>query len=192
MSAIAKADRTDLKVFVENRQTDLEIDQDRCQRLCQVALQELRANSQDSHSSSQIEVNITFLDRSEMAELNREHMGSEGATDVLAFPLLLGETPGEILADKPNEAASVLADDHRHVQQEEQVLLEDILLGDIVVCPSVARDNATGSDQIKTEIDTLIVHGLLHLLGMDHAQPLDAKAMFNRQATLLDAFWKCE
>ncbi len=237
VSAIAKADRAELTVLVEDRQADtnqaganqtgtaqantgqistnqssIAVDQDRCRRLCQMAfqmalekmlsdctvLQELVTKASGARiPGSKIEISVTFLGRAEMAELNREHMGSEGPTDVLAFPLLLGETLvlgetlGEMLGETPREATDALPKDHPHV-----------LLGDIAVCPSVAQDNANQGnvvqdkpaehDRIEAEIDTLIVHGLLHLLGMDHAEDGEAKAMFSHQAALLDAFWKCE
>lgn len=95
------------------------------------------------------ELNLLFVGDGEMAELNRTHMGSSGPTDVLSFPL----------------------DDQHELVEEGQPRL----LGDVVICPAVVAGQAgAGFDD---EMALMVVHGVLHILGMDHAEPDDAEAM---------------
>ena len=94
-----------------------------------------------------------------MAELNREHMGHEGPTDVLSFPID-GAGAGP-----------------------------DGLLGDVVVCPAVARRNAPDhAGTYDDELALLVVHGVLHVLGHDHAEADDAEVMRAREGDLLARF----
>ena len=100
-----------------------------------------------------------------MAELNGQHMGQPGPTDVLAFPLDADlETPGA--GSGPDIP---------------------VLLGDVVICPTVARRNAPdheggGHDgTIDDELALLVVHGVLHVLGWDHATDEERAAMQARE-----------
>lgn len=95
------------------------------------------------------ELTLTFVDRDEIAALNEEHMGKAGATDVLSFPLDADLDP----ADIPDEFGP-------------------LLLGDVVVCPAVAAEAApTHAGTLDDELALLVVHGVLHVLGHDHAEP---------------------
>jgi probable rRNA maturation factor len=109
-----------------------------------------------------MEVNVLCVDREAMAGLNERHMRAKGPTDVLAFPL---DLPGETLADEP------------------------AILGDVVLCPDVARRQASerGSPP-EAELDLLLVHGLLHLLGHDHAEPGERAEMVGLTDRLLASF----
>ena len=92
------------------------------------------------------ELTLTFVDRDEIAALNAEHLGETGPTDVLSFPL---DTAG----DAPSPGVPVL-------------------LGDVVVCPAVAADQAPAhAGTLDDELALLVVHGVLHVLGHDHAEP---------------------
>ena len=63
------------------------------------------------------------------------------------------------------------------------------ILGDVVLCPAVARRNAPAhAGTYDDEVAVLLVHGILHLLGMDHVADDDAAAMDRRQRELLDRF----
>ncbi len=163
---------------VEQAGAAIDIDEARCQDLCQAALSQISAGELASDalaSGAELEVNVCFVSEPKMAELNDAHMGADGPTDVLAFPL---EVPTALSA-APLPTA----------------LPPTTLLGDIVVCPAVARTSVESREPavpaaLTTEIDTLIVHGLLHLLGMDHAKAREAKAMFGLQAELLEFFWR--
>ena len=106
------------------------------------------------------ELTLTFVDRDEIATLNAEHLGKEGPTDVLSFPLD---------DDEPQPGVPVL-------------------LGDVVVCPAVAAEQApTHAGTVDDELALLVVHGVLHVLGHDHAEPDETATMRARELALLEA-----
>ena len=108
-----------------------------------------------------VELSVLFVDQSAMADLNEQFMGHEGPTDVLAFPL---DDEDPITDDMPR------------------------LLGDVVICPEVAAYNAPEhAGRYDDEVALLLVHGVLHLLGMDHAGDDDRVAMQARERELLAA-----
>ena len=103
------------------------------------------------------ELNLVFVDIDEMTELHIKWMDEGGPTDVLSFPM---DLPGP-----GNEA---------------------VTLGDIVIAPVVAAQQATkAGHSIDHEIFILAAHGLLHILGYDHATPAEEKAMFSLQEKLV-------
>lgn len=110
------------------------------------------------------ELSITLVDSDSMAELHLAWMGLEGPTDVMSFPmdeLTPGVRPD---ASRPGPA----------------------MLGDIVLCPSFAADQAASSGHpLAHELALLTVHGCLHLLGYDHAEPAEEREMFALQNELL-------
>ena len=111
----------------------------------------------------QAELCIKAVDEATIAELNEKWMEKEGPTDVLAFPM------DELRPGLVNEE------------------LEEGMLGDLVLCPEVAeRQAVTAGHSTEAEIELLTVHGILHLLGYDHAEPEEHKEMFGLQAQLLD------
>lgn len=115
------------------------------------------------HPQSQISVLITTESR--MEELHVEWMGESGATDVLSFPM------DEV---EPHSFSG-------------NVMEEAPLLGDLVLCPDFAQRQALAAGHSTlAEMELLTVHGVLHLLGYDHAEPEEEKVMFALQAALLD------
>lgn len=109
-----------------------------------------------------VELCITCVDEAAMEVLHVKWMDLPGPTDVMSFPM-------DELRPGPEGATS----------------LEGVL-GDIVVCPQVAaRQAADAGHAADEEMLLLVVHGILHLLGFDHAEPEDEKDMFDRQRTLL-------
>ena len=112
-------------------------------------------------------VSVTLVDRDEMTLLNQEHMGRKGPTDVLAFPiedLVPGGVPRRAAGEPP------------------------LLLGDVVVCPAVVREQAIRAEvPVADEMALMVVHGMLHLLGYDHQADVDAGAMEQRERELLAA-----
>lgn len=108
------------------------------------------------------EVNIMFVDIKTMTDLHVKWMDLPGPTDVLSFPM--DElTPGR--EGMPSEAG---------------------VLGDIVLCPDIAAEQARDAGHAPIEEMLLLtVHGLLHLLGFDHAEPEEEKTMFTLQRKLL-------
>ena len=70
--------------------------------------------------------------------------------------------------------------------------MTETMLGDIVLCPTVAaKQAATAGHSTADELHLLTVHGVLHILGYDHAEPDEAKQMFGLQKSLLDS-WRRE
>jgi probable rRNA maturation factor len=114
------------------------------------------------------ELSILLVDVEYMTELNHRWMGGEGPTDVLAFPMDEGSVD-----HGPGEPAGA----------------EPALLGDIVLCPEVAaKQAATAGHSSADELHLLTVHGALHLLGYDHAEPDEEREMFALQARLLESW----
>jgi probable rRNA maturation factor len=106
------------------------------------------------------ELTLTFVDREEIAALNAEHLGKDGPTDVLSFPL----------------------DDDDEPQPGVPVLL-----GDVVVCPAVAAEQApTHAGTLDDELALLVVHGVLHVLGHDHAESEETTLMRARELEHLE------
>lgn len=108
------------------------------------------------------ELSIALVDDEEMARLNKQYRDIEGPTDVLSFGC---DEPCPTPSDEP------------------------VMLGDVVIAPEVAGRQATDlGHTIERELDILLIHGVLHLLGYDHEAPDDAGAMAAREAALLDAY----
>jgi probable rRNA maturation factor len=116
------------------------------------------------------ELSIVVVDEDAMAELHEKWMGEPGPTDVLAFPMDElrpgGGARGE--SDSPADPA---------------------LLGDVVLCPQVAaRQAEEAGHSTADELELLCTHGILHLLGYDHAEPEEHKEMFGLQGRLLESW----
>jgi len=110
-----------------------------------------------------IELSIALVDIDEMTELNARYRGKQGPTDVLSFPC---DDPCAVVAEG-----------------------EPVALGDVVIAPSVAEEQAAElGHTVEVELNLLLVHGVLHLLGYDHESDEDASAMQARERVLLDAW----
>ncbi|GAA3646319.1 rRNA maturation RNase YbeY [Microbacterium marinilacus] len=141
-----------------NNESAVEIDESVLLRLTQENLAAL-------HVSPDAEVAIVLVDEGAMEQLHLQWMDEPGPTDVLSFPM--DELrPGT--EDQPTPPG---------------------LLGDIVLCPQVAESQAeTAGHSTMDELILLTTHGLLHLLGYDHAEPDDEREMFGLQRELIAAF----
>ncbi len=121
------------------------------------------------------ELSVLLVDSATMADLHQRWMGEPGPTDVLAFPMdeLRPPPPGtDRSATEPGPVPG--------------------LLGDVVLCPEVAAEQAKRAGQpVADELDMLCTHGILHLLGYDHAEPEERAAMFGLQERLLQS-WRAE
>ncbi len=136
-------------------ESGLEIDELRTQRLARFVMDRMRVHPL-------AELCVTAVDEETIAELNVRWMEKEGPTDVLAFPM--DELRPGLVNEEPEEG----------------------MLGDLVLCPAVAAQQArTAGHSTATELDLLTVHGILHLLGYDHAVPAEHKEMFGLQDQLL-------
>lgn len=143
-----------MAIFLADEQ-DLEVPGDRLVALARHVLDARRV-------PADMELSLLLVDASAIAELNAQHLGKTGPTDVLAFPI---DEPGETPPDAP------------------------AILGDVVLCPAVAYDQAAGFGRTPdAELELLTVHGILHLLGMDHADPAEEREMFALTEELLGSF----
>jgi probable rRNA maturation factor len=125
------------------------------------------------------ELALLFVDEAVMADLNQRFMGADGPTDVLAFPI-----------DDPIDGGrwpdSGTTGPDRDPPEIDEL---PMLIGDVVICPAVAARQApdhTGS--LDDEIALLVVHGVLHILGHDHAEPSEAATMQAKERDLLERF----
>jgi len=110
------------------------------------------------------EISVLLTDDKEIAGLNEEYRDTKGPTDVLSFSQVEGD-----------EDFAPDVDEH--------------LLGDVVISVETAKRQAEEAGKsIEEEVDMLLTHGILHLLGYDHAEPEEAEKMFARQAELLNMF----
>ena len=132
-----------------------ELDELRVQRLARFVMDRMRVHPL-------AELSVTAVDEDTIAELNARWMDKQGPTDVLAFPM--DELRPGLVNTEPEEG----------------------VLGDLVLCPSVAAAQAEQAGHAASdELDLLTVHGILHLLGYDHAEPEEHREMFALQAQLL-------
>ena len=145
-----------------NNESDLKVDEARVLRLASFALDHMRI-----HPDS--ELAIQFVNEDTMTTLHIQWMDEPGPTDVLSFPM----------------------DELRPGNELE--LSASGLLGDIVICPQVAAAQAevAGHEAIN-EVLLLTTHGILHLLGFDHAEPDEEKEMFGLQREILERFYESE
>lgn len=123
------------------------------------------------------EVNLLVTDDAQIRELNRSFRQIDRATDVLSFPMIPFEVPGDF---------SFLEDDEKNTDCFHPESGE-LLLGDIVVSAqrAVAQAREYGHS-VKREFAFLIAHSLLHLCGFDHMAPEDAADMEARQKSILE------
>ncbi len=158
-------------VFAADEQSDAPVELERWSTLARAVLEArgVRGGA---------EVSLLFVDEEAIAALNERFVDRRGPTDVLAFPVeddpvsagrfpdMGGSGPGADPEDRP-----------------------PLLLGDVVVCPVVAERNARDrSIPYDDEIALLIVHGILHLLGMDHQLDAEAEEMEALERELLAKF----
>lgn len=161
----------DPEVFVADEQGDVVIDVARWQQL---ALAVLR----DEGVRGLAELSILFVGEAEMAELNESYMGKTGPTDVLAFPLDAHDVTQVVVP-----TGATRGPDRAPIDPGDLPLL----LGDVVVCPVVAaRQAPEHAGTVDDELALLVVHGILHVLGRDHAEAAEAEEMRARERALLE------
>ena len=145
-----------------NNESAIAVDETVLQRLTDFNLAQL-------HVSPDAEVAIVLVDEGAMESLHVQWMDEPGPTDVLSFPM------DEL---RPGSAENPTAPG---------------LLGDIVLCPQVAEAQAqTAGHSLMDELILLTTHGLLHLLGFDHAEPDEEREMFGLQKSLIEGFARVE
>lgn len=113
------------------------------------------------------ELSITFVDKDEIQDINREYRGINKPTDVISFALN-DEVEGELKIIGGNQID---------------------YLGDIIICVDIAKEQALEyNHSFERELGFLAVHGFLHLLGYDHMTDEDEKEMFGKQDTILNEY----
>lgn len=143
-------------------ETGEDVDERRLVRLARFVLDEMGIHPQ-------AELSVLLVDEPAMERLHVQWMDEPGPTDVLAFPM------DELRPDSAGKDP------------------EPGLLGDVVVCPSVAARQATAAGHTTAEeLDLLVTHGVLHLLGYDHAEPAEEREMFGLQDRLRRRFGETE
>ena len=139
-------------------ESDVDVDVDALGRQAEFVLRRLRIHPQ-------AELSVVLVGEEPMTDLHVRWMDEPGPTDVLSFPM----------------------DELRPGADGEQTPAG--LLGDVVLCPTVAARQATEAGHSTTEeLLLLTTHGILHLLGFDHAEPEEEKEMFGLQRQLLLTF----
>ncbi|MGH9063914.1 MAG: rRNA maturation RNase YbeY [Acidimicrobiales bacterium] len=161
-------------VFGADEQSGRPVDVDRWVHLAEAVL--------DAEGvRGEVEVSLLFVDEGSIAELNQRFLGQTGPTDVLAFPI--DDEPAES-GRSPDAGGSGPG----WVPAEPEDL--PLLLGDVVICPDVAWRNADSrAVPYEDELALLVVHGLLHLQGMNHEEDDEAEAMEARERELLGRFY---
>ena len=141
-----------------NNESGEPVDTERLVQLATFALGALRIHPQ-------AELSIVLVDEATMSAYHEKFLGEPGPTDVLSFPM------DELRAPEPDDEPPLG------------------LLGDIVLCPTVTAAQAADSNRTpEEEADYLLIHGLLHLLGHDHAEPAEKQAMFDLNDKVIAAW----
>jgi len=158
-----------VSVFAADEQSAYQVDTIRWIKLAEAVLGE-------EGIRGETEVSILFVDENAIADLNNRFLGKDGPTDVLAFPIDEEPVEGGRSPDSGGTGPGY------NPSPEEA----PTLLGDVVICPAVAHRNAPEhAGTYEDELALLLVHGLLHLLGMDHEDPDEAEVMEAKERDLL-------
>ena len=140
-------------------ESEIAVDESELAGICRYVLAEMKVNPM-------AELSVLCVDSDYMSTLHERWMGEKGPTDVLAFPMDELDTARPDVPD-PGPA----------------------LLGDVVLCPTVAIKQARAAGHtMDDELVLLATHGVLHLLGYDHMEPEEEKEMFGLQTKLLDSW----
>ena len=125
------------------------------------------------------ELSLFFIDETSISELNLEHMGKVGPTDVLSFPM----DGADVMVESQGPGALTRGPSRPHPDADDM----PTMLGDVLVCPSVARKQfATHAGTYDDEIALLVVHGVLHVLGFDHDDDANTADMRSRELSILE------
>ncbi|MGQ0479920.1 MAG: rRNA maturation RNase YbeY [Pseudonocardia sp.] len=142
-------------------ESGVEVDERAIVSVARFALDEMRVNPL-------AELSVLLVELEVMAELHQRWLELPGPTDVMSFPM--DELDATRRPDSLDDPESIL--------------------GDVVLCPAFARDQARkAGHSLAAELELLTVHGVLHLLGYDHAEPDEERDMFGLQKQLL-ARWQ--
>ena len=123
----------------------------------------------------EVQINVVLTDNEGIRELNREFRNIDRETDVLSFPGLEFETPGEFIVGEEQEADCFDPD------------TKELILGDIMISVDKVYSQAEEyGHSTKREFAFLIAHSMVHLCGYDHMEEQDAELMEQKQKMILD------
>ncbi len=141
-----------------NNESGVDVDVKSVRELASYVIEQLRLHPM-------VDLGVIFVDEQPMTELHIQWMDEPGPTDVLSFPM-----------------------DELRPGVDDGPLPEGIL-GDVVICPQVARLQADAAGHsMMDEVHLLLTHGILHLVGFDHAEPEEEREMFKLQKSILEGF----
>ena len=161
-----------MSIYGSDEQSAVPIDLTRWIRLARLVVDEERV-------PPDAELSLIFVDETTITDLNVRFLEGAGPTDVLAFPIDHDQLPSGRRPDAGGRGPG------SPVEADEPPLV----LGDVVICPDVAKRQAPEhAGTLDDELALLVVHGTLHLLNYDHADTADAVIMQRRERELLDAF----
>lgn len=148
------------RIAVENEQTEVRMSRGYKGAIRKAALATLAAEGFPYRAS----LAVSLVEKEEIRRLNREFRDVDRPTDVLSFPLL---------------------EDPFHPEKSD-VFRGCVTLGDVIVCPGVIVSQAKEAGvSFREELSRMVIHSVLHLLGRDHAEPEEEKAMFSLQEAIL-------
>jgi len=169
-----------LEVFVANEQDEVDLDVDRYAQLARFVLQAEGVRGD-------VESAVLFVDEQFITSLNRKYMGATTGTDVLAFPIddeffQTGRSPDGATRRPPG--------------RDRTTGPGTLLLGDVVVCPAVARRQSESNTEsypghdgsLEAELDLLVTHGILHVLGYGHSAADERSVMQAAERQHLSSF----
>jgi probable rRNA maturation factor len=141
-----------------NNESEIEVDLKSTRELASYVIEQLKLHPM-------ADLGIIFVNEKPMTDLHIQWMDEPGPTDVLSFPM-----------------------DELRPGADDGPLVEGVL-GDVVICPQVARLQAEAAGHsMMDEVHLLLTHGILHLVGFDHAEPDEEREMFKLQKSLLEGF----
>lgn len=141
-----------------NNESEIEVDLKSTRELASYVIEQLKLHPM-------VDLGIIFVNEKPMTDLHIQWMDEPGPTDVLSFPM-----------------------DELRPGADDGPLVEGVL-GDVVICPQVARLQAEAAGHsMMDEVHLLLTHGILHLVGFDHAEPDEEREMFMLQKSLLEGF----
>jgi len=158
------------EVFGADEQADVDLDVLRYLELARLVLSAERV-------LGDAELSLIFVDEAAISDLNERFLAGSGPTDVLAFPM----------DDEPAPSGRQPDLGGRGPGSPNEVTEPPSIIGDVVVCPTVAARNAAEDGRpLDEELGRLVVHGVLHLLDYDHGDERDAATMRRREDELLE------
>lgn len=162
-----------MKIIILNRQDRIDLDIGLLKKVSAYA-----ANKFDN--SKNLELNIVFIDKEEMALLNKKYRNKQGPTDVLSFSYR------DSLKVKPASSKGTDSGSFNNIESFS-------VAGEIVISPEVAKENAADftpdffkSWNLERELALLIIHGILHIYDYDHDTESDSVKMESLQGSLLN------